>query len=238
MRMIKWIGINSRIGLGGLIAWLITILPGCVALKNSDLDKYLVSSRNLNKQKEVVWEKAAVIDSFNAGDINKYKVVEGKFEILKGKLWATEGDKNRAILLMPCQYDPIRVEFNATLFALDGKIGDITILLNASPDKNFFDNGYALTTGSYWNNCTTFYKKGRALARTEYSPLKSGKKNHVVLEFDHGHIRYWLNDVILLEAWDDTPLPLDPALWVGIRTWATRMCIDNIAVYHSREGTP
>jgi hypothetical protein len=110
-------------------------------------------------------------------------------------------------------------------------IGDITVLLNSLPDKTFFNAGYALTTGSYWNNCTTFYRKGTALANTSWSPVRSGKRNTISLEFNHGHIRYEMNGEILLEAWDENPLNLSPDRWIGLRTWATLMCVDNITVY-------
>ena len=56
--------------------------------------------------------------------------------------------------------------------------------------------------------------------------MVSGKTNRVVVELIEGHIRYWLNDKILLEVRDPNPLELDPNLWIGVRTWNTKMSID------------
>ncbi|GAF69184.1 unnamed protein product, partial [marine sediment metagenome] len=131
--------------------------------------------------------------------------------------------------------DPVRVEFEATSFADDqGLLGDITVLLNSisGPGDAFFNNGYAFTTASYRNSCTAFYKKGKPIARTECSPVESGEMNLMVLEFDKGHIRYWLNGQIILEAWDEIPLKMDSKYWIGIRTYDTRMIVDNLTIYH------
>ncbi len=196
----------------------------------ADMEKYVTLSRSIRAQ-IISWEKAVSLTFDDQGDLEQYRIVEGKWLIRNGKLWAVEGDRNRAILLTPCRYDPVRIEFEVTNWASNGLIGDITVLLNSTPDKNFFGSGYALTTGSYWNNCTTFYKRGQALANTNYTPLKSGKTNRIALEFNRGHITYWMNGEILLEAWDDTPLAMDPSTWIGVRTWATRMCIDNLIVF-------
>ena len=127
---------------------------------------------------------------------------------------------------------PLRIELEVTNYANpDGSIGDITILINSENSGNFFRRGYALTTGSYYNNCTTFYRLGKAIARTEYSPLVSGKTYRVLIELIDGHIRYWLDDKIILESWDPNQLELDSNLWIGIRTWNTRMSVDWFAVY-------
>ncbi|MBT4483873.1 MAG: hypothetical protein HOC71_09375, partial [Candidatus Latescibacteria bacterium] len=49
--------------------------------------------------------------------------------------------------------------------------------------------------------------------------------------FVRGHIRYWLNGVIILEAWDQMPLEMEEGNWIGIRNWSTDMVIDDIEVY-------
>ena len=127
--------------------------------------------------------------------------------------------------------EPLRIELEVTNYANpDGSIGDITILLNAENSKDFFRSGYALTTGSYYNSCTTFYRLGKPIAKTEHSPLVSGKTYKVIIELVNGHIRYWLNDEIILEAWDTEQLKMNPELWMGIRTWNTKMSINWFAV--------
>ncbi|MFA6470591.1 MAG: family 16 glycoside hydrolase [Candidatus Latescibacterota bacterium] len=210
---------------------------GCSSLQSTgiiDMENYKNLSRTIRTQ-IVAWEKVASFTFDDPKDIESYRIVEGKWGIHNGKLWAIEGDRNRAILLTPCSYNPVRIDFEATDWSTKGLMGDITVLLNSTPDKNFFNSGYALTTGSFWNNCTSFYKRGQAIANTNYSPVKSGKTNRITLEFNSGHITYWMNGEILLEAWDDTPLTMDSSAWIGIRTWSTRMCIDNLDVY---KGTP
>jgi len=192
---------------------------------------FLERSREQRTQK-VTWKETASFSFDNPADIANYPVPEGAWEINSGTLRAVKGDRNRAILLLHTVGDPVRIEFDATNTADDaGRLGDITVLLNSVPGKNFFSHGYSLTTASYWNSCTTLYKQGKPIAKTEYTPVMSGKKHHVALEFNKGHIRYWLDDQIILEAWDDTPLVMDSECWIGIRTWATQMVVDNVVVY-------
>lgn len=185
----------------------------------------------------VTWEKVAFFGFDNPDEIADCPVPEGKWVVKGGELMAIEGERNRAILLLHSVGDPVRVEFEVTNFADDqGLLGDITVLLNSAPGPGeaFFDNGYAFTTASYRNSCSAFYKKGKPIARTEYSPVESGKKNLVVLEFDRGHIRYWLNDQIILEAWDEIPQKMDSKFWIGIRTYDTKMIVDNLTIYRGK----
>ncbi len=179
---------------------------------------------------DIAWERVAGFTFDNRNDMERLRIAEGEWEIRDGALRAMGGNANRAIMLAPCGSDPVRIEFEVTNYSSGGLMGDITILLNSSPDKRFFDSGYALTTGSYWNTCTTFYRKGLALSNTSWSPVISGKKNRVAFEFDHGHIRYEMNGQILLETWDESPLVMDSSRWIGIRTWSTLMVVDNVVI--------
>ena len=202
-----------------------------VAAQEHDPKFFLERSRNQRTQ-NVSWKVVRTFSFNTPAEISGCPVPEGTWEVGDGTLRSAGGDRNRAILLLHTVGDPVRIEFEVTNIADDeGRLGDITVLLNSVPGKNFFSHGYALTTASYWNNCTTFYKQGKPIARTEYTPVKSGKTYHVVLEFNRGHIRYWLDDQIILEAWDETPLEMDPECWIGIRTWATLMVVDNVVVY-------
>ncbi|MFC1508936.1 hypothetical protein ACFL60_04510 [Candidatus Omnitrophota bacterium] len=192
--------------------------------------QFLERSRNQRTQK-ITWKKAASFSFDIPAAITECPVPEGTWKVSGGKLRAVAGDKNRAILLMKNVGNQVRIEFEVTNTAdEEGRLGDITVLLNAVPGKTFFSNGYALTTASYWNNCTTFYKKGKPIARTEFTPVESGKMHRVALEFNSGHIRYWLDNRIVLEVWDDKPLTMDSGCWIGIRTWATSMVVDNVVV--------
>lgn len=200
-----------------------------------DLSSFLERSRRIRSQ-PVEWEAAERLRFASPRNMERFRVVDGGWEIANGKLWAMEGEGHRAILLAASGHDPVRIEFEAIGFATGGRLGDITVLLNTVPDERFFNHGYALTTGSFWNHCTTFYREGKPIARTEYSPLVSGKPNRVALEFNRGHIRYWLNDEIILEAWDPEPLTMSPELWIGIRTWATRMGIANVRILSDKDA--
>lgn len=44
-----------------------------------------------------------------------------------------------------------------------------------------------------------------------------------------------MNDQIILEAWDVSPMKLDESLWIGIRTYATKMSIDNFIISRPAE---
>jgi len=191
--------------------------------------KYLESSRI--RTPVITWEKVAFFGFDKSGEIASSIAVDGEWKVREEKLWAIAGDKNRAILLCKNAGDPVRITFETTLFAdNEGRIGNITVMFTRSPD-DYFRNGYAFVTAHYFNSCTTFYKNGKPIARTEYTPVESGEKNLIILDFIKGHIRYWLNGQIILEAVDETPIQIDSAWWVGIQNWATNMSVDNFTVY-------
>ncbi|MBN1293974.1 MAG: hypothetical protein JXB48_19205 [Candidatus Latescibacteria bacterium] len=198
--------------------------------QDHDPSFFLERSRSQNTR-TVIWKPEKTFRFDNPSEITECPIPEGKWEVDNGTLRAIGGDRNRAILLHRNVGDPVCVEFDVTNYADgEGRLGDITVLLNSVDGKAFFGHGYALTTASYWNNCTTFYKRGKPIARTEYTPVVSGKTYHVILEFNNGHIRYWLDDRIILEAWDERPLEIDSECWIGIRTWSTLMVVDNVVV--------
>ncbi len=234
----------NRLGAGrnyyGLAIAFCLLIPGCSQPpggkqpRPAELADFLQKSRQTGAQK-VTWQPVLKLTFADPRALAAWPVVEGEWVVKGGQLRAVGGKRNRAILLAPAGFDPVRIEFEATLTAgADGKIGDITVLLNSAPGKGFFRSGYALTTASYYNQCTTFYRLGRPLARTEYSPARPGVKNRVVLEFVAGHIRYWLNGEIILEAWDAAPLALKSERWIGIRTWNTDLAIDNLTISRGR----
>ncbi len=66
--------------------------------------------------------------------------------------------------------------------------------------------------------------------------MRDGKTHHVDVQIVANHIRYMLDGVIVLEAWDAEPFTVtDPAdHWLGIRTWETDMTIDNFTVWTGR----
>ena len=110
----------------------------------------------------------------------------------------------------------------------------MTVFLNAADGPDFYRNafcgGYAPPAGSQWYHFATIYRTGIPIARTEYSPLVSGRASRVKIELIPGHLRYWLNNEILLEVWDDAPLKMSGRQWLGICTWNTQMPVENFIV--------
>ncbi len=201
----------------------------------ADKERMLRSSRSAVNTR-VAWEEAITYTFDDPSQINSFAAAAGKFEIKDGALRAIEGNADRSIMLTKNTFGSyVRIEMEVTNYANDrtGRTGDISFMLNAIPDPKyevFFFNGYSLTTASFANSSTTFYKKGKPLARTELTPVVPGKKNIAILEYMNGHVRYWLNDQVLLEAWDDNPLVMDPNLWIGVRSYDTLMVIDKLTI--------
>lgn len=208
--------------------------------QQTEQSRMLQSSRNATGSK-VTWVPAITYTFDNPEQLQTFMPTAGKFEIRDGALRAIEGTTNRAIMLTKNNFgNYVRIEMEVTNFAnpKTGRTGDISFLLNSVPVEKyevFFFNGYSLTTASFANSNSAFYKKGKPIARTEYTPVVPGKKNIAVLEYANGHIRYWLNDQIILEAWDYDPLEMDPEQWIGVRSYDTEMVIDKLVI---SKGTP
>lgn len=210
------------------------LFNGCIGERQfSGKNKHLKTSRRVGYGNRSFSDHPCIKFDFSSEEkIKNFRIVNGGWQIDDGKLWAVIGERNRSILLAKNVKAPFRIEFEATNYANeDNSIGDITVLINSENSDKFFSRGYALTTGSYYNNCTTFYRLGKPIAKTEYSPLVSGETYRVMIEFIDGHIRYWLNEKIILEVWDSKPLEMEPDLWIGIRTWNTKMAVDNFNIY-------
>ena len=222
----------------GVLAIAAILVSGCAVVQVPFKEKgrfLALSRRAIGSMQHEYCSKPVVEYDFGAEcEMSAFKVLEGSWTIKDGALTADAGKRNRAILIARGLKGPLRVELEVTNYAnLDGSLGDITILIGADDEfKSFFSSGYALTTGSYYNNCTTFYRLGQPIANTEYSPLVSGKKYKVVVDYVDGHIRYWLNGEIILEAWDSAPLIMNSNCWIGVRTWNTKMDINHFAVYN------
>lgn len=223
-----------------VLAAALALITGCASGMPRDSQDVREKSRQAGlslRKAETVWEKVRSFTFDDPAEMKNFVQAEGSWEISGGTLRAVAGDRNRAILLAEWGNDPVRIEFDVVNTASRGLIGDITVLVGATPDKGFFGAGYAITTGSYWNTCTTIYRKGTALANTSWSPVASGAKNRVVVEVDRGHIRYEMNESVLLETWDTSPLEFGNGRWIGIRTWATLMEIGEVTVYRGKTPT-
>lgn len=204
---------------------------------NMDRREWIDKSRQQSGRRKINWEIVKQIGFEDDQALNQAKILDNSvWQAAAGKLWAVGGKRNRAILLTPSGLDPVRIEFEAILYPdQSGRICDITVLLNTVADEKYWGGGYALTTGSYWNNCTLFFKLGKVIARAEYTPLVPETLYHVAVEFDHGHISYWIDDHIVLEIWDENPLRMDAQRWIGIRDWATRMAVSKFVVLTEKQ---
>lgn len=165
-------------------------------------------------------------------------VTVGEWEVRDGRLWAVGGSQDRTLLLGSAVAPPVRIEFECTNWEDPAArtLGDITVHLNAEPGLNAFAKGYSLTTGSYYNNCSTIYREGKPLVQTEFSPVRSGVRHRVRAEMEGGNLRYWLDDQIVLEAWDSEPLREWDGRSLGLRTWNTRMAVEKVRIYQGRRG--
>lgn len=201
-------------------------------------DTFVRASQNIQGRMNYEWQLVKQIVPDQADQLRTLSQLQGKWVVDNNKLLASQGQANRAILLAPSGHDPVRIELEVSLKPVEqGRIGDITILLNIQDDAKFMATGYALTTGSYWNNCTTFYRQRKALANTQWSPLKPNVVHKVALEYDHGQMRYWLDGRILLETWDYQPLPMTPTAWIGLRTWHTDLTVHGARIYKTDKSS-
>jgi len=163
-----------------------------------------------------------------------FRIKEGTWEIRDGQLEAVAGkaDEYRTILIAPCPAGPMRVEFDCTWFARpDGRVGDIYLRFNADSETGSSAKGYGLFVGHYFNQASVCYKLNQPIARTEWSPIVPGRRHHLVAEWTPRHLRLWMDDRIVMDAWDrDKPIAPDPAAWIGLAVYDTRVAIDNLTV--------
>lgn len=200
------------------------------------MDRYRQSSRQVRGGFKYDWQLVEQVVPLDEKRLQAMAQLKGQWRVDDGKLVATEGLGDRAIILTRQGVDPLRIEMEVSLQSdpaarEPGRIGDITLLLATAADSGYWRAGYALTTGSYWNQCSTFYRQGVAIAHTEYSPLVEGRRHRVVVEYDAGHIRYQVDGRIVLEAWDDQPLKVEGDVPIGLRTWETRLTVHDLKIH-------
>lgn len=208
-----------------LIALTLILLASCAASRGVGDETFLATSRTATFGKDMAWQSI---------DLGESTPLVGTWDITDDKQIATGGEGNRTIIMAPMPNESVRVSFDVKLQSdhPDGWVGDITVLLGATADaKKFFTSGYALTTGSYWNNCSTFYRGGHAIAHTEWSPPRPNTWHHVVVEKIGGKLRYQLDGRIVLQAIDAQPLAIgEGERTIGLRTWETRMTVRNLTI--------
>lgn len=170
----------------------------------------------------------------NPADLRTFRICEGEWKIDGGKLLATRGaaENYRTLLIAPCPAGPSRIEFDAVLSPRpDGRIGDIYLRFNADPATGSSARGYGMMVARYYNQDTVCYKLNQPIARTEWSPIISGKRHHIAAEWTAVHLRLFVDDRVVIDAWDrDKPIAPDPQKWLGLAVYDTPLAIDNLVI--------
>jgi len=213
--------------------------------RTDQLKKYLELSRAEHNHHITNWQEAAAW-TFDDGKMPvEFRVYDGQWEVSDGRLRAFSGkqDGNRVIKIADCKWPAFRLEFDATLRAKSGaptdQVCDIGILLNADPETGHFRDGYGVLAGTYFNQATVLYRLYIPYARTEGQFIVPGKVHHIVLEVVKPHIRFWMDDRIVLEAWERAGkagadpsdfLDMDPKRVIALHTYDTVMEVDNLRI--------
>jgi len=194
--------------------------------------KYLELARAEHDYK-VDWQPLHSFTFDDAESLKALRVCEGEWQVVDGQLQAIGGkaDDYRTILLAPCSAGPMRIEFDATLYPRpDGRVGDIYLRLNAD-DTCSSAKGYGLFVARYFNQDSVCYKNNQPIARTEWSPIVPGKQHHIIAEWNTVHLRLWVDGKVVIDAWDRTnPIAPDPAKWIGLAAYDTRLAVDNLVI--------
>ena len=209
------------------------------------LRKYLEASRAEHDHNIAQWQEVAAW-SFDDGKMpESFRVYDGQWEVKNGRLRAVSGkqDGNRVITIADCRWPAFRLEFEASLQAKPGvpadRICDIGVLFNADAETGHFRDGYAVLTGTYFNQATVLYRLYIPYARTEWSPIVPGKTHRIALEVVKPHIRFWVDGRIVLEAWERSGkaganasdfLDMDPRRVIALHTYDTIMEVDNLRI--------
>jgi hypothetical protein len=193
-------------------------------------DPFLVASRAEHDRK-VTWQVVREYD-FTAPDaLAGTRAIAGQWAIVNGALEAVSGEpeRNRTLLLCPMQWDYLKVEVEFVLTpGPAGRIGDFCLRF-AEPEKGSFAKHYAVITGQYYNQASVVYRRNIPIARTEWSPLVAGRTHRAVLEYTGDHLRYWIDDRVVLEAWDrQEPVPVKDVTWLGVSTYDSHLRITRL----------
>jgi hypothetical protein len=207
---------------------------------DDEMRQFLEASRNEHSRPED-WKPVQEFTFDDAKAIAPMHITKGQWVVRDGQLLAIGGEGERSILIAPCQWDAVRIAFDAVLKpGADGRVGDIGIRLDADAKTGSFSKGYTMITSQYFNQATVCYRLSQPIARTEWSPIVPGRTHHIVMEFTNnpisktrreGHLRLWVDQRVVLDAWDrDHPLAMDASRWIGLSTYRTEMSVDNLVI--------
>ena len=212
---------------------------------NAELVKFLAASRREHDHRFKSWETVADWNFDDGKMPDGFKVFEGEWEVVDGKLCANGGKPmgNRIIQFGRPQWPAMRIEFDATLTARPGelpqKICDLGIRINADPETASFAKGYVTIIGAYYNQASVIHRLNIPFARTEYKVLKPGVTHKVAVEIVKPHIRVFVDDTVVIEAWERSGtsrinhsdfLDMDPTKILALSTYDTDLKIDNLKI--------
>jgi len=206
---------------------------------------YLTASRAEHDHRLEDWQTAASWNFDDGKMPDGFKVYDGQWEVRDGQLEAVSGkpDGNRTIRITNCQWPVFRITFDVSLNANDGqpstRIGDVGIRFNADAKTGSFAKGYVVILAHYANQAAVIYRMNVPFARTEFAPIQPGKTHRVMVEIVKPHIRAWVDDKVVLEAWERTGtssrdhsdfMEMDPNRDIVLHTYDSRMVIDNLEI--------
>lgn len=210
--------------------------------------KYLKASRAEHDHRIAEWK---TVGSWNFDDGSMpdgFKVFDGSWEVVDGALVAADGkvDGNRTIGLTHCNWPAFRISFDATLSPRPEKahlrpayIGDIGVRINADPQTGGFAQGYVAILAHYTNQANVIYRRNIPFVRTEMCSITAGEKHRVVVEVVKPHIRVWVDDKVVLEAWDrhgvgrrdDSDfIEMDPERIIALHTYDSILAVDDLLI--------
>lgn len=140
-------------------------------------------------------------------------------------LWLSGGLAVRVHLRMT---GDLRVLPDARLHGASARVID--------PDTGSSEKGYGLFVARYFNQDSVCYKNNQPIARTEWSPIVPGKTHHIAAEWNTPHLRLYVDGKVVIDAWDrEKPIAPDPAKWLGLAVYDTRMAVDNLVISVPKE---
>jgi len=155
--------------------------------------------------------RLAFSDDFRRDQLsNDWRVIDGKWSVADGRL-AGQGTLvlNRAFPGFQ------RLEFEAATDAgvlkLFGEekpadVSDLSAFIQARPDDKPADSGYFFQFGAQWNTRHKLIKAGQTV-RTDEAPsvrIVPNRRHRIVVENDEGRLRLTVDDLVVLEAKEDT----------------------------------
>lgn len=206
---------------------------------------YLAASRREHDHRISDWTN---VERWNFDDNQmpaQFVPINGKWDVHEGVLRAYDGPAggNRTIKIASCQWPAFRLTFDATLSPRPGyakdRICDLGIRLNADPETGSFAKGYVAILAHYANQDAVIYRLNTTFVRTEFAPIQPNKRHRIMIEVVKPHIRVWVDDKIVIEAWERTGtrsgdtsdfLDMDPSKNIVLHTYDTDLAIDNLTI--------